>query len=223
MFEGLQESEKTIIQFSTSSHSSVPDMPLVEFDVGIGTNNNNGLKFLFSSLLFYPLVECLLDRFILKLAALRALAGENPHLRYTRLGFFGPNTVYWGSRRWRAFILAGALIYSCLQLAGEFGFGSRQVDIQERGTFRKRAFVTDPRFHRMSSLDVRKHGPLDTGDALMCFLNGDLSYRLSRSPYPNEFRFGTLQQKINWYVMELFIFLIGLLTFQKGVTVYAMR
>lgn len=180
-------------------------MPFVEFDVGISTNNNNGLKFLFSSILFYPLVECLLDRFILKLATLRALAGDNPHLRYTRIGFFGPNTVYWGSRKWRSFILVGALIYSSLQLAGEFGFGSRQVDTQKRGTFRKRATVTDSRFRGMKSLDVRNHGSLDTGDALMCRLNGALSYRLGRSPYPKEFKNGTLEQKLKWYVINLYL------------------
>lgn len=163
----------------------------------LSTNQNNALKFFISGILLYPLLETFVDNMISRMVTLAVMRGDNVHVRSTRLGSFGLNTVYWGRKRWRMLILLVGLLYNVLALAGEYGFGSKQIDLSRVAFFQKRRLMQDPQFRDLTSLDVQQHAPLISAGYLGCIAQDpDISIQPTR--YPAQFAQGSRADQLRW-------------------------
>eukprot|EP00171_Calliarthron_tuberculosum_P018385 IDg18385t1 len=147
-------------------------------------------------ILLYPVLDTLVDNMIARMATLAVLRGRVVRVRSTRLGSFGPNTVYWGSKRWRYLILLAALLYSALSLAGEFGFGSTQVDLARAGRFARRTTMSSPS-RSMSALDVPRDAPAVAAAHFACVSSAP-PVELRVTEYPREFAAGNRSQRLAW-------------------------
>ncbi len=172
-------------------------MPL-EWVTPFSTPQNNVLKFFLTSIIMYPLVEMLVDGLVSRIATREILRGGTVCPHSTRIGSFGPNTVYWGSRHNRAFILFGALLYNALALAGEFGFDSTQIDKWVNGSYVSRTNITQfAELKQIKHLEIPAHTPFVSADYFSCF-DENLQTSLRQTEYPPELDNATPIQRLQW-------------------------
>ncbi len=170
----------------------------LEWETPFTTSQNNAIKFFLSSIIMYPLVEFFIDSLVSRFAARQILRGETICPHSTRICSFGPNTVYWGSSRYRLLILLGTLVYNALALAGEFGFDSAQIDRAKSGNYVARINILQRNELRgVCSLNVSNFVPVVPAAFLSCFQH-EVDTSLRSTPYPRMLLNATASEGLKW-------------------------